>query len=588
MKQLEMSEKKVSEKKTKPNIFKVLKPYSGLIAALLLFALISNGLNLLIPKLIQFGIDDFSKGVWNMQKIATWFVLASVLIFLFSYVQNVIQTYASEKVARDLRSKLSAKISQQNFAYIQDKTAGKLLTNLTSDVDAIKMFVSQAVVSIASSIVLIIGTSFLLLQINWKLGLTVLMIIPIIIITFFFVFKKVRALFKKTQEVIDWLNKVINESILGAALIRVLNAQFTEYNKFMDANTEAKNLGLAILRLFAMLIPVIVFTANLSRLAVLAMGGHFVINNTMSLGEFAAFNSYIAILIFPILIIGFMSSVIARASASYQRIYEILEAPDFVDQGTIITPLKGNIKFKNVSIYYGENPALKNISFKINAGSRTAIIGPTAAGKTQLLYLLTTLIKPKEGEILFDGISIEEYDQGKLLQQIGLVFQDSIIFNLSLRENIAFNTEVDNSSLERAIEVAELNDFVKSLPQGLETIVSERGSSLSGGQKQRIMLARALAINPTILLLDDFTARVDTLTEQKISANVAKQYEHTTLISVTQKIDPIKDYDQIILLMEGEIVASGKHDFLLKNCPEYVQIYNSQKSTTTLTEENGL
>lgn len=588
MKQLEMSEKKVSEKKTKPNIFKVLKPYSGLIAALLLFALISNGLNLLIPKLIQFGIDDFSKGVWNMQKIATWFVLASVLIFLFSYVQNVIQTYASEKVARDLRSKLSAKISQQNFAYIQDKTAGKLLTNLTSDVDAIKMFVSQAVVSIASSIVLIIGTSFLLLQINWKLGLTVLMIIPIIIITFFFVFKKVRALFKKTQEVIDWLNKVINESILGAALIRVLNAQFTEYNKFMDANTEAKNLGLAILRLFAMLIPVIVFTANLSRLAVLAMGGHFVINNTMSLGEFAAFNSYIAILIFPILIIGFMSSVIARASASYQRIYEILEAPDFVDQGTITTPLKGNIEFKNVSVYYGENPALKNISFKINAGSRTAIIGPTAAGKTQLLYLLTTLIQPKEGEILYDGISIEKYDQGKLLQQIGLVFQDSIIFNLSLRENIAFNTEVDNSSLERAIEVAELNDFVKSLPQGLETIVSERGSSLSGGQKQRIMLARALAINPTILLLDDFTARVDTLTEQKISENVLKQYEHTTLISVTQKIDPIKDYDQIILLMEGEIVASGKHDFLLKNCPEYVQIYNSQKSTTTLTEENGL
>ncbi|MEO9210283.1 MAG: ABC transporter ATP-binding protein, partial [Ginsengibacter sp.] len=413
----------------KPNIFKVLKPYSGLISALLFFALLSNGLNLIIPKLIQFGIDDFSKGVWNMQKIAWWFGISTVLIFIFSYSQNIIQTYASERVARDLRSKLSAKISQQDFAYIQEHSSSKLLTNLTSDVDAIKMFVSQAVVSIASSIVLIIGASFLLLQINWKLGLTVLMIIPIIIITFFFVFKKVRALFKKTQEVIDWLNKVINESILGAALIRVLNAQFTEYNKFMDANTEAKNLGLSILRLFAMLIPVIVFTANLARLAVLALGGHFVINNTMSLGEFAAFNSYIAILIFPILIIGFMSSVIARASASYQRIYKILEAPDFEDKGTITTPLKGNIELKNVSVFYGESPALKNISFKINAGTKTAIIGPTAAGKTQLLYLLTTLIKPQEGEILYDGIPIEKYNQGELLQQIGLVFQDSIIFN---------------------------------------------------------------------------------------------------------------------------------------------------------------
>jgi ATP-binding cassette subfamily B protein len=578
----------VRKEEKKPNIFKVLKPYSGLISALLFFALLSNGLNLIIPKLIQFGIDDFSKGVWNMQKIAWWFGISTVLIFIFSYSQNIIQTYASERVARDLRSKLSAKISQQDFAYIQEHSSSKLLTNLTSDVDAIKMFVSQAVVSIASSIVLIIGASFLLLQINWKLGLTVLMIIPIIIITFFFVFKKVRALFKKTQEVIDWLNKVINESILGAALIRVLNAQFTEYNKFMDANTEAKNLGLSILRLFAMLIPVIVFTANLARLAVLALGGHFVINNTMSLGEFAAFNSYIAILIFPILIIGFMSSVIARASASYQRIYKILEAPDFEDKGTITTPLKGNIELKNVSVFYGESPALKNISFKINAGTKTAIIGPTAAGKTQLLYLLTTLIKPQEGEILYDGIPIEKYNQGELLQQIGLVFQDSIIFNLSLHDNIAFNTDVDESAIQKAIDASELNDFVNSLPEGLDTIVSERGSSLSGGQKQRIMLARALAINPTILLLDDFTARVDTLTEQKISDNVSKQYQNTTLISVTQKIDPIKDYEQIILLMEGEIVASGKHEFLIKNCPEYVQIYNSQKSTTALTEQNEL
>jgi ATP-binding cassette subfamily B protein len=581
---------KTEEKKQiepKPNVFLVLKPYSGMISALLLFALLSNGLNLIIPKIIQFGIDDFSKGTFNMKKVITWFSIAAVLIFIFSYAQSIIQTFASEKVARDMRTKLASKISQQDYVYIQDVTPGKLLTNLTSDVDAIKMFVSQAIVSIVSSLILIIGASILLLNINWRLGLIVLLIIPIIATSFFIIFKKVKTLFRKTQEVIDWLNKVINESILGAALIRVLNAQFTEYNKFMDASGEAKNLGLSILRLFATLIPIIILTSNLARIAVLALGGHFVIVSSMTLGEFAAFNSYIAILIFPIIMIGFMSNVIARASASYQRIHRTLETPDFVDKGTVNKQLTGNIKFENVSVYYGENPALKNITFHIEAGTKTAIIGPTAGGKTQLLYLLTTLTKPKEGTIFYDDINLTEYNNGALLSQIGFVFQDSIIFNMTLRENIAFNSEVTETDLKKAIETAELDDFIKTLPQGLETIVSERGSSLSGGQKQRIMLARALAINPKILLLDDFTARLDTLTEQKISRNLMKNYPGITLVSVTQKIDPVKEYDQIIVIMEGELIASGKDEYLMQHSPEYVQIYQSQKSTTDLEVQNN-
>lgn len=568
--------------KKKANIIEVLKPYKGMISALLVLAILSNALNLLIPKIIQFGIDDYAKGTFNMGNIIKWFALVAGSIFLLTYFQSILQTYVSEKVARNLREQLAGKISMQDFQYIQKTTSAKLLTNLTSDVDAIKMFVSQAIVSIVSSIVLIIGASILLLNINWFLGLIVLLIIPIIAVTFFIIFKKVKTLFRKTQEVIDWLNKVINESILGATLIRVLNAQYAEQNKFIDANTEAKNLGLSILRLFATLIPIIVLTSNLARLAVLAMGGHFVINSSMTLGEFAAFNSYIAILIFPIIMIGFMSNVIARASASYQRIHETLTAPDLIENGTIKSPLLGDIELKNLNVSYGENPALKNISFDIKAGTRNAIIGPTAAGKTQLLYLLTTLIQPNSGEILFDGVDINQYDKGSLLSQIGFVFQDSIIFNTTLRENIAFNAEVTEMDLQKAVATAELNDFIKTLPDGLDTLVSERGTSLSGGQKQRIMLARALAINPTILLLDDFTARVDTLTEQNISKNLESNYPDITLISVTQKIEPVKDYDQIIVLMEGELIAKGKNDFLMNHSPEYVQIYQSQKSTTDI------
>lgn len=571
--------KGTADRKRKSNLFAILKPYTGLVAILLLFTILSNGLNLAIPKIIQIGIDDYSGGTFDLQKIILWFALASGFIFFLSYLQSVFQTFISEKVARNLRSRLSDKISGQDYNYIRDHSSAKLLTNITSDTDAVKMFISQAIVSIISSGVLIIGTAVLLLNINLRLGLIVLIMVPLIITAFMIVFRKVRTLFKKSQEVVDWLNKVINESILGAALIRVLNAQAFEYDKFIDASGEARDIGLKIVKLFSMLIPVIVFTASMAQLAVLGVGGHYIILGDMTLGEFAAFNSYIAILIFPILVIGFTSSVIARASASYQRIKDILDAPDRIDSGVIADKISGEITLKNVSLKSGDDEILKNISLYVPAGSRTAIIGPTAAGKTQLLNILIGLLKPTSGEILFDGIPVENYRRDNLLNQIAIVFQDSIIFNLDLKENIAFSKEAKDEDIQKAIETSELSDFIDRLPGKLQTMISERGTSLSGGQKQRIMLARALAIDPTVLLLDDFTARVDAVTEKKISQNLVENYPGITLISVTQKIEPIKDYDQIILLMEGELICKGKHEELLQSCPEYVQIYNSQRST---------
>jgi ATP-binding cassette subfamily B protein len=575
-----MSEKANPGKPKQPGIFSLLAPYRGLIVLLLLFALLSNGVNLWLPKLVADGIDDYTRQRFDLDAILIEFTAAVVFIFVFAYLQSIIQTYASEKVARDLRTKLADKISKQSHAFIEETTAAKLLTNLTSDIDSIKMFVSQAIVAIVSSIFLIIGASVLLLSINWKLALTVLAIIPIIGGMFAITLKKVRTLFVQSREVIDWLNKIINESILGSALIRVVNSQQLEYAKFLEANTKAKSFGLAILSLFAGLIPVVQFTANISMLTILVLGGHFVIEGDMTLGSFAAFNSYLGILIFPILVIGFMSNVIAQATASYERISTVLNIPDPVQGGASTATLQGNIGLANVTVRYGEKPALKDVSLSVEAGSRIAVIGPTAAGKTQLLYLLTGLIKPQEGSITFDGHPIDYYDSESFHRQVGFVFQDSIIFNMSIRENIAFSTTVTDESLQKAIDTAELTSFIETLPDGLDTIVSERGASLSGGQKQRIMLARALAMNPGILLLDDFTARVDNTTEKKILANVERNYPGITLISVTQKIAAIEHYDQIVVLMEGELIGCGTHDELMLTSPEYVQIFNSQQSTS--------
>lgn len=300
----------------------------------------------------------------------------------------------------------------------------------------------------------------------------------------------------------------------------------------------------------------------------------------MSLGDFAAFNSYLALLIFPIIMIGFMSNIIAHASASYGRINEVLEASEPEEKGTLQAALKGNIELERVSLSFGEKPVLKDISLSVKGGTHVAIIGPTAAGKSQILNLLTDLIKPDSGSIRIDGEDIDRYDKKSFRSQVGFVLQDSVIFNMSLRENIAFSEQVTDESLNKAIETAELKDFIYSLPDGLDNIISERGTSLSGGQKQRIMLARALALNPGILLLDDFTARVDRQTEKKILSNLEVNYPGLTLIAITQKIAPIRHFEQIILLMEGEIIAKGTHKQLLETCTEYIQIYNSQRSTS--------
>lgn len=560
-------------------LFSVLGDYKGIVIVLIIMALAGSSINLLVPKIIAGAIDSFSAGSFKTRTVITEFLAAASGIFIFTFFQSVIQTLTAERVAKDFRNKLADRISRQSYSFISKANPAKLLTNMTSDMDSVKMFVSQAFVNIISSLFVITGASILLLMINWRLALAVLLIVPIIATAFYIVFRKVRVIFRRSREVIDALNKIINESILGSALIRVLNSQQPESQKFLEKNIESRDIGLSIVRLFSVLIPIIMFVANLAVVTILAIGGHFVVVGTLTLGNFAAFNSYLIMLIFPVMMIGFMSNIIASATASYGRIKQVLDEPPPVETGTISTDIRGEIQLKNVFLSYGEKPVLINISFSVAAGSKTAIIGPTAAGKSQLLYLLANLIPADSGTLELDGIPIEKYSREVFHKQLGFVFQDSVIFNMSLRENIAFNDSVTEDSMRKAIETAELADFFDSLPDKLETVVSERGTSLSGGQKQRIMLARALALNPKILLLDDFTSRVDRKTEDKILCNIQNNYPEITLLSVTQKIAPVRNFDQIILLMEGEIIASGKHKDLKASSPEYIQIYSSQRST---------
>lgn len=558
-------------------LFILARPYIGLILLVLAATLAANGLNLILPKLIAQTIDLFRSNNSLPITFIRNFSLIIFFIFVFSSLQSILQTYLSEKFARDLREKLINKISNQPYLFISQFTPEKLLTNLTADVDNIKLVISQALVQIFASIIIIIGATYLLISINWKLALIVLAIIPLIIVIFTLIFHRIRKYFLRYQTIIDKLNQVINESIIASSLIRIINSQEWEFLKFSTVSQEARQIGLSILKLFSSLIPLIGLIANASIVAILLVGGKSIILGTFTIGSFTAFMSYISMLIFPIVVLGFISNLIARAAVSFERVNQVLEAPTEKIYGNFETEIKGNIVFKNVNLTINRKQILKNISFNIKANRKTAILGPTAAGKTQIFYLIAGLIKPSSGQILIDNVPLFDYSQNCLSSQIGLVFQDSSIFNATILENINFKKKDDPDAVEKAIDTAQLKNYIETLPHGLKTKIAERGNNLSGGQKQRITLARALVLDPKILLLDDFTARVDKDTEKKIIANLDKNYPKTTEVIITQQISSALDADQIILVMEGEILAVGTHATLLKKSPEYRQIYNSQQ-----------
>jgi ATP-binding cassette subfamily B protein len=562
-----------------PSLVKLLKPYKGQMILLTLLTVAGSAVGLFVPLVVARAIDAFNAGRHDLGPEMVALAAITVGVFVFGNLQNIVQTIASERVARDLRTRLADKVSQQTYAQVEAQTAAKLLTNFTSDIDAIKSFVAQAAPSLISSAFVIVAASGILLWLKWQLALAVLPVFPLMGVSFFMLMGRVRKLFGQIQGIVDLMNRVLNENIVGAALIRLVNTTARELDRFSDVAGQARTVSLKILGAFAGMMPVFMFLGNVATLTILIYGGWLVIAGQMTIGQFTAFNAMLPILIFPIFIIGFTSNAIGQAQASYFRIIMVLNAAPPPPRGEVEAVLTGAVEVEGLTMAYGERKVLKGVSFTVEPGSRTAIVGPTAAGKSQLLYLMAGLLQPAAGQVLYDGRPLRDYKADAFHAQVGLVFQDSSLFNLTLRENIAFNAKVDEARLSKAIETAELQHFIAGLPQGLDTVVSERGLSLSGGQKQRIMLARALALDPKVLFLDDFTARVDVATETKILANVRRNYPDLTLVSITQKIAPIEDFDQIVLLMEGEVLATGTHAQLAASSPEYGQIIRSQQST---------
>ena len=513
--------------------------------------------------------------------------LVAILIFAilrgsFAFLQAFWAEKNSQSVAFDLRNDLYAKIQRLSFSYHDRNQTGQLMIRATDDVEKLRLFIGQGLVQLVGALILLVGTIIILFTSNISLAWTTMPILPVAIVVFGFFIGASQPMFMKVQQKLSTLNTILQENLAGIKVIKAFTRERHQQEKFGSAAGDTMQQAIAVARLFTFMFPFIFLIANLGQAAVLYVGGKQIIAGTLSIGAWQEFSMYLMYLFFPIAMFGMIINQLGQASASAERIFEILDArSDITDKkGALTLPaVQGRVIFENVSFrYFGSgDPVLKNVSFEVDPGQRVALLGATGSGKTSIINLLPRFYDPSEGRITIDGFDLRDLTLDSLRSQIGIVLQETTLFSGTVRENIAFGKpDAGQSAIEAAARAAAAHDFIMDFPEGYDTHVGERGVTLSGGQKQRIAIARALLLDPRILILDDSTSSVDLTTETHIQAALEKLMKDRTSFVIAQRISTVLNADKIIVMDKGGIVAQGRHADLMENEPIYAEIYNSQ------------
>ncbi len=512
-------------------------------------------------------------------------VIAIVIFAIFRGLFAFLQVYWAERnsqhVAFDLRNDLYSKIQKLSFSYHDQNQTGQLMIRATDDIEKVRLFIGQGLLQLIGSIVLLVGTLILLFTTNVQLALVAVPILPVAMVLFMFFGTASRPMFVQVQIKLSNLNTILQENLAGIKVIKAFAREKEEQEKFNKSADIVKAQQIQLARLFTFLFPLIFMVANLGQAAILYFGGRQIVNATLTLGEWQEFSLYLVYLFLPIAQLGFVITQLGQASASAARVFEILDAKnDVEDKPTARTlPLEGNVQFDNVTFrYYSSgDPVLRNVSFEAKAGETVALLGATGSGKTTIINLIPRFYDPSEGSIKVEGVDLRDLTLDSLRSQIGIVLQETNLFSGTIQDNIAYGRP--DATLEEVTEAAKAaaaHEFISGFPQGYNTPVGERGTTLSGGQKQRIAIARALLLNPRILILDDSTSSVDLATEAKIQRALDLLMKGRTSFVIAQRISTVINADQILVLEKGAIVARGKHADLMENSEIYAQIYNSQ------------
>ncbi|MBK8045799.1 MAG: ATP-binding cassette domain-containing protein [Anaerolineales bacterium] len=516
-----------------------------------------------------------------------YWAIGFILVFaiargLFSFAQSYMSEKAGQSVAFDFRNELFAKIQRLSFSYHDRNRTGQLMVRATDDVEKVRLFIGQGLLFAVQAIVLLTGALIMLLLTNWRLTLVIIPILPIAM-GMFLVFGAIsQPLFIKVQQKLSALNTILQENLAGIKVVKAFASEPREAKRFEASATDLMAQQISVMRIFSFLFPVIFLVANLGQAAVLYFGGREIINGALTVGEWQKFSLYLVFVFFPLGQLGFIISQMSQASASANRVFEIMDAQnDVVDKpgAVVLPPLKGEVTFENVLFrYFGSSETVLNgVSFAAQPGQTVAILGATGSGKSSVINLIPRFYDVTGGRILVDGRDIRDVTIESLRRQIGIVLQETNLFTGTIAENIAFGRpDAGQEEIEEAARAAAAHDFIASFPDGYTTPVGERGATLSGGQKQRIAIARALLMNPRILILDDSTSAVDVQTEVTIQSALDRLMKGRTSFVIAQRISTVLNADNILVLDKGRIAAQGKHEDLMETSELYAEIYQSQ------------
>jgi len=563
-----------------------LKSSALIVTGALFSLLLLTAANAATPQLFRWGIDQgiAQKNLNIVLQSAGLMVLLAIGRGLFNFGQTFLAEQASQSVAYDLRNKIFGKIQNLSFSYHDQAQTSQLLTRITSDVEQIRSFIGTSLIQVVGALVSLLTIATIMILMNWQLALVTLAIIPVTaLILGLFLFKN-GALFGSLQEKLGNLNSVLQENLIGIRVVKAFVREPQELARYSDLNQDLVRANMRAIMAIRNAFPFIFLLSNLVTVAVVGYGGWQVIEDKFSIGELVAFNSYLLYILQPILLIGFAAPAIAQAGASAERVYEVVDAKIEIKDRPQAIPFHtcgGRITFENVSFRYpgATTEALKGVSFETKPNELIAIIGMTGSGKSTIMNLLPRFYDVTAGSVRIDGRDVRDMQLESLRSHIGIVFQETTLFSGTLQDNIAY--AAPDASLERVIEVAkmaQIHEFIESMPDGYSTLVGERGIGLSGGQKQRIAIARTLLTGYNILILDDSTSAVDAKTASQIQASLDDlMRRHTcTAFVIAQRISTIKNADRILLMDRGSLVAQGTHEELMSTSPLYGSILESQ------------
>ena len=554
----------------------------------------TNAIWVLFPKVIEAAVNDLNRlGSDPAAMRRAIFFYAGLLIGIallkgvFLYASRWILIGISREIEFDLRNDLFRTLEQQDQGYYQRYRTGDIMARMTNDLNAVRQLLGPAIMYSANTVLFSVGALYFLLRISPWLTLVALAPMPIASVLVQYFGARIHERFERIQASFSEITAHAQENFSGARLIRAFAREESQIQSFEKANREYIGRALRLVQLMGMLWPTLEFVLGVAMVITLLAGGRLVLQHKIDVGSFIAFNTYMILLTFPIIAVGWVINLFQRGTASIKRIDEILKSEPAIDDSsadkTIPADLKlrGEIEFRKLSLGYGDKNVLENINLRIPAGSTLAIVGPTGAGKSTLIGLIPRLLDIAEsslsGSLLIDGRPIRNYPLKTLRSNIGVVPQETFLFSETIRENLCFGaTSATNEEIMEAAEAAYIRREFEEFPQGFETVVGERGVTLSGGQKQRTSIARALLRHPRILILDDALASVDTYTEERILQGLRKYTEGCTTILISHRVSTVREADQIAVLAHGRIIELGTHDELLERGGYYAGLYEKQ------------